>query len=199
MGAGFANLLLSLVVIQATDSAQTIIDQAIKARGGQDQLAQIKAFQAKIKGRIYVGEEALPFTATIHSQLPGQYKHVMDYLRNGQMLKQIQVYAGDKAWIHVNEEPQRLDDQLVEALLRGRYAERLNNPVLLKDKNYTLTSLGDSKVQGHDVIGVEASTAKKPPVKLFFDKSSGLLLKTEHRQLDPRTLQEITQESFYSD
>ena len=30
-------------------------------------------------------------------------------------------------------------------------------------------------------------------------KSSGLLLKTEHRQLDPRTLQEITQESFYSD
>src|SRR5205823_4212538 len=120
-------------------------------------------------------------------------------LRNEQMLKQIQVYSGDKAWIHVNDEPQRLDEQLVEALLRGRYAERLNNPVLLKDKNYRLTSLGDSKVQGRDVIGVEASAAKKPPVKLFFDKSTGLLLKTEHRQLDPRSLQEITQESFYSD
>jgi hypothetical protein len=87
----------------------------------------------------------------------------------------------------------------LEALLRGRYAERLSNPVLLKDKIYQLSSLGDSKVEGHDVASVMADAAKKPPVKLFFDKSTGLLLKTEHRQMDPRSREEITQESFYSD
>jgi len=199
MGAAFANLLLTLLIIQAADSSQTIIDQAIKARGGSDQLSQIKAFQAKTKGHIYVADSAYPFTATIQSQLPDQYKHVMDYLRNGQALKQIQIYAGDKAWIHVNDEPQELDEQLLEALLRGRYAERLSNPALLKDRTYQLSSLGDSKVEGHDVAGVLATTAKKPPVKLFFDKSTGLLLKTEHRQMDPRSREEITQESFYSD
>ncbi len=47
MGAAFANLLLTLWIIHAADSPQTIIDQAIKARGGSDQLGQIKAFQAK--------------------------------------------------------------------------------------------------------------------------------------------------------
>ena len=199
MGAAFANLLLTLLIIQAAGSPETIIDQAIKARGGADQLGQIKAFQAKTKGHIYVGESALSFTATIQSQLPDQYKHVMDYLRNGQVMKQIQVYAGNKAWIHINEQPQELDAQLLEALLTLRYAERLNNPALLKDKTYQLSSLGDSKVEGHDVAGVLIATVKKPPVKLFFDKSTGLLVKEEHRQTDPRSREEMTQESFYSD
>jgi len=199
MSATFANFLLLLLTIRAADSPQPVIDQAIKARGGQEQLGQIKAFQAKTKGHIYVLDSALPFTATIHSQLPDQYKHLMDYVRNGQVMKQIQVYSGGKGWIHVNDEPQELDEQLLEALLRGRYAERLNNPALLKDKNYQLSFLGDSKLEDHDVVGVQVATAKKPPVKLFFDKSTGLLLKTEHRQMDPRSREEITQETFYSD
>src|SRR5260370_13308473 len=83
MGAAFANLLLTLWIIHAADSPQTIIDQAIKARGGSDQLGQIKAFQAKTKGHIYVGESALSFTTTIQSQLPDQYTHVIDYQRDG--------------------------------------------------------------------------------------------------------------------
>ena len=200
MGAAFANLLLTLLITQAADLPQTIIDQAIKARGGSDQLGQIKAFQAKTKGHIYVGESALAFTVTIQSQLPDQYKHVMDYQRNGQMIKQIQGYTGDKAWIKINDEPQDID-KIVEHLQRIRYAERLTTLLILKDKNYQLSSLADSKVDSQDAAGLLVAAPHKTPVKLFFDKSTGLLLKTEHRLKDPRNPdgEEITQESSYSD
>ena len=124
MHAGFAGLFLTLLIAEAADSPQAVIDKAIQARGGQVQLAQIQAFQAKIKGHIYVQNAALPFTAIILSQLPNQYKHVMDYQRDGQIWKQLQVYSGDKAWIKVNDEPQDLQ-AINEALQRARYAERL--------------------------------------------------------------------------
>jgi hypothetical protein len=200
MHAGLAGLLITLSIIQAADSPQAVIDKAIQARGGQDQLAQIKAFQAKIKGHIYVEGAALPFTATIQSQLPGQYKHVMDFQWDGEAWKQIQVYAGDKAWIKVNDRPRDLE-RIAEGLQRARYAERLTSLVILKDKSYQLNSLGDSKIEGQDVVGVLVNAAKKTPVKMFFDKSTGLLVKTEHRQKDPSNPMgdEITQESFYRD
>src|SRR5712692_3086181 len=200
MHAGLAGLLLTLLIVQAADSPQAVIDKAIQARGGQDQLAQVKAFQAKVKGHIYVEDAPLPFTATIQSQLPGQYRHVMDLQLDGQAWKQIQVYAGDKAWIKLNDKLQDLE-RIAEGLQRARYAERLTSLVILKDKSYQLNSLGDSKIEGQDVVGVLVTSAKKTPVKLFFDKSTGLLAKTEHRQKDPRNpnAEEITQESFYRD
>jgi len=200
MHPGLAGLLITLSVIQAGDSPEAIIDKAIQARGGQDQLAQIKAFQAKIKGHIFVQEAVLPFTATIQSQFPGQYKHVMDYHRDEEVVHQIQVYTGDQAWIKVNDLPQELE-LIREALQRARYADRLTSLVILKEKSYQLSSLSDSKIESQDVAGVLVNAPKKTPVKLFFDKSTGLLLKTEHRQKDPRNPrgEEITQESFYRD
>jgi hypothetical protein len=200
MQTGLVSLLFTLSISQGAESPQAIIDKAVAARGGQEQLAPIKAFQAKVKGHIYVQETALPFTATIQSQLPGQYKHVMDYQRSGQPWIQVQIYSGGKALIKVNDEPQDLE-QLAEHLQRGRYAERLTSLTILKDKTYQLSALDDSKVEGQGVVGVLVTAPKKTPVKLLFDKSTGLLMKTEHQQKDPRNPDggEIIQETVYSD
>jgi hypothetical protein len=202
MRTSLARLFFTLSLTQAADSPQVVIDKAIQARGGLEQLAQIKAYQTKVKGHIYVadGQAALPFIATIQSQLPSQYKHVMDYHRNGQPWIQVQIYSGDKASIKVNDDPQDLD-KIVEHLQRIRYAERLTTLVILKDKKYQLSSLADSKVDSQDAAGVLVAAPNKTLVKLFFDKSTGLLVKTEHRLKDPRNPdgEEITQETFYSD
>src|SRR5262249_2755008 len=62
-----------------------------------------------------------------------------------------------------------------------------------------LAALGDSKLDGQDVTGILVAAEKKTPVKLFFDKKTGLLAKTEHRQLDPQTSKEVLQETYYRD
>src|SRR5262249_23735489 len=135
-----------------------------------------------------------PFVATISSQLPDQYKHVMDYQKDGETIPQIQVYNGSHVWLRARGELQPLDDKLLDALQRGRYAERLTHLMILKDKAYQMTYLGDSKVEDRDVVGILVEAKGKTPVKLFFDKATGLLAKTEHRQMDPQTLEDVNQE-----
>lgn len=200
--------LISLLLLspQAADDPRSILDKAIQTRGGEKELAQVVALQLKVRGKIHRGEVTYPFTATISSQLPDQYKHVMDYQKDGETLTQIQVYAGKNVRLKVRDEMQRLDDQLVDALQRGRYAERLTQLTILKDKAYQLTALGDSKVHqpqlailDQDVTGILVEAKNKTPVRLFFDKKTGLLATTHHRQMDPQTQQEVDQDSIYSD
>jgi len=197
--AGSAGALVILLSAVSADAPRDLLDKAIQARGGEKQLAQVKAVQVKVNGKIYRDKDPIPFVATILSQLPDQYKHVMDYQREGEPLTQIQVYSGKEVWLRVRGELQVLNAQLTDALQRGRYAERLTQLTVLKEKAYELTALGDSKLDDRDVAGILVTSGKKTPVKLFFDKKTGLLAKTEHRQLDPQTSEEVTQETYYSD
>jgi hypothetical protein len=199
MRLGLAGLVVAFSLLaESRDVPQDVLNKAIQARGGEKQLAQVKAVQVRVKGKIYRDKVPIPFVAGILSQLPDQYKHVMDYEREGEPLTQIQVYSGKEVWLRVRGELQVLDAQLTDALQRGRYAERLTQLAVLKDKAYELTALGDSKLDDRDVVGILVTSGKKTPVKLFFDKKTGLLAKTEHRQLDPQTLEEVTQETYYS-
>jgi hypothetical protein len=200
MRAGLAGLFLPVLLLaQEADSPQTVVDKAIQARGGEKQLAQSKAVEVKVHGHIYRPDATFAFVATIYSQLPDQYKHVMDYQKDGESITQIQVYSGKHVWLKVGNNLRGLEAPLMEALQRGRYAESLTQLTILKDKAYTLTSLGDFKVGDSQAEGVLVTAGKNLPVKLFFDKATGHLAKTEHRQMDPQSLEEITQESYYTD
>jgi hypothetical protein len=199
MRAGSALLLIaSLNLTQSVDKPQEVLARAIQVRGGEKQLAQIKAIELRVRGKIHPGNDSIPFLAHILTQLPDQYKHVMDYQREGEALTQFQVYSGKEVWLKVRGRLEVLNPQLIDALQRGRYAERLTQLAILKDKKYELAALGESKLEDRDVVGVLVTAEKNTPIKLFFDKKTGLLAKTEHRQLDPQTLEEVTQETYYS-
>src|SRR6202011_4090099 len=92
-----------------------------------------------------------------------------------------------------------LDPGVRAALLKGRFADYLTQLTVLKNKDYQLAGMGESKVEGRAALGIKVTAAERPEVQLFFDKESGLLLKTEHRQLDPRSRDEVIQEVFYKD
>ena len=71
--------------------------------------------------------------------------------------------------------------------------------VLLKDKAYTLSSLGESKVESRPVEGVKVSSPGHRDVLLFFDKDTALLVKRERQVTDARTGKDSKQETFYGD
>jgi hypothetical protein len=182
----------------ADDEPRAVIDRAMKAMGGEARLAQVQAVETKIKGTLHAAG-GLPFTADTFSQSPDQFRHAMLYDRGGSANTQIQVYSGDNVWIRVNDRLMDLDADLTAALRKGRYAESLTTLAMLKDKGYELTAAGEEQVEGRAATGVKVTARGRPDVTLFFDKASGLLVKTAHRQLDPSSRKEVLQEDFYSD
>jgi hypothetical protein len=205
MGVTMRSILLGLLVIgfltgqaRSDEEPRAVIDRAVKAMGGEVQLAQLQAIQAKIKGTLHAAG-GFPFTAETFSQAPDQFRHAMVYDRGGVLNTQTQVYSGDNLWIRVNDRLMDLDADLTDALKKGRYAERLTTLAILKDKSYQLSTSGEAQVDGRPATGIKVAAKGRPDVTLYFDKASGLLVKTAHRQLDPSSRQEVLQESFYSD
>src|SRR5262249_11229253 len=78
------------------------------------------------------------------------------------------------------------------------YAGRVTNLVALLDPAFKLTALGDSKVGDRPAVGVKVSHEGHKDISLFFDKDSGLLLKSARKAKDQQ-MQEVDQETFYSD
>jgi hypothetical protein len=71
--------------------------------------------------------------------------------------------------------------------------------VPLKDEGFKFALFGDVTVDGKDAVGVRVSCKGRPDINLFFDKGTGLAIKSERRAKDTRTNQEFTAESIYRD
>ena len=69
---------------------------------------------------------------------------------------------------------------------------------LLEDKRYTLSSAGEALVKEQAAVAMKVASKGRPDVTLYFDKVSGLLLKTEHRRRDSATNKDVLHEEFFS-
>ena len=65
---------------------------------------------------------------------------------------------------------------------------------LLKDKGFELSPIGEVQVAGKPAVGVRVSKKGAKDVSLFFDKTSGLMVKVEHRATDANSGQEVAEE-----
>jgi hypothetical protein len=70
---------------------------------------------------------------------------------------------------------------------------------LLKDQSFTLTSLGDSKVNGQAALGVKVTSKGQVDVKLYFARDSALLVKYERMEPDPQTNKDVLHETYPTD
>jgi hypothetical protein len=177
--------------------SRAIIDKAIKAHGGAKKLEAIKAIQLKGKGKIYQPMEAT-FTAEISQQLPDKMKLSVDLEINNMNFAFVQVFDGKKGWQGIAGMIKELDADEVKEAREQAYVGEVETLIVLKDKSYKLSALGETKVGDQDVVGVQVTKKGKRDVNLFFDKKTHLLLKAEYRALDPNK-QEVTQEKLFLD
>jgi hypothetical protein len=79
------------------------------------------------------------------------------------------------------------------------HAEQVQTLVpLLKNKAFTLHSLGEIKVNDRAAVGVRVVSRGHKDVNLYFDRKTSLLAKVERRTLDDAG-KEITEETILSD
>lgn len=184
----------------AQDTPQTIIERAIRAHGGQERLARNRSDKVKIKGVVLAAGKSVSFEGELSVQLPAQFKNVMRLTVDGRTHTLVQVLNGTKASFTVDGLPQKLDDAALTELRAMFYLNRAVRLVpLLRDRNYALTALAETKINDRPAVGVKVGARGARELRMYFDKTSNLLIKTEHVLTDKKTGKEVWQEELYSD
>jgi hypothetical protein len=180
---------------------KALIDKAIKATGGEKNLAKFTAQTFKGKGKFHGLGDGLDFTGAWDVQRPDRLRVQIDVTAGGMTFTFVRVVNGDKVWNKLNDNTTAIDDkdELAEAK-EAMYVSRLTSLLPLRDKDLTLGALDEIKVEGKPALGVHVFHKDHRDVNLYFDKDTGLLVKVETTIKDFMAGgKEFKQESFYSD
>src|SRR5690348_17197194 len=115
-----AGLLLIAPALVRADDSRAVIEKAIKAYGGEEKLARLKAVQLSAKGTINLGAE-VPFTLETVWQWP-------DRLRNTVKLGTttvVEAMAGDESWSIRDGKPAPLSAAKLDELRAQAHVRRL--------------------------------------------------------------------------
>jgi negative regulator of sigma E activity len=192
--------LLALVspVRAADDEAKlrAVLDKAIKAHGGADNLKKFKAHVIKSKGTFYGMGEGIDYTEETSIQYPNQMRIDIEAMN----FKFTQVFDKDKGWRKINDNAEEMSKEEVAEAREQMYVATVVNLAVLQDKSYKLSPVGEAKVGDRAAVGVRVEHEGHRPVNLYFDKDNGLLLKTETTGKDTRNdNKEFTTEELLGD
>lgn len=173
--------------------ARAIIDKAVKASGGEAARDKFKSQTFREKGTFYGMGEGLPYTGIYTVQWPERFRMEIEGVFT-------MVIAGDKGWVKTDK---GVEDMTAEQLAReknnlhGGYVTTL---IPLKDKSFTLATLPETKVDDKPALGVKVSQKDRPDVTLWFDKTTGLLVKSEQMvQPEDPEAKPVKQETTFGD
>ena len=183
------------------DDPKEIIQKAIAAHGGADNLNKYKAFRSSAKGTINIPQlgQEMEFTSESVFQAPDKMKSTFKAELMGNALTFEQKIIGDKSSLTVNGMDMPIPDEQKAELKNTMMLQKVMTLTpLLTDKNLELKALGSSKIDGKDAVGVAVTGKDVKEIKLFFDKTSHLLVKTERMGMGPMG-GEVKQEATLSD
>jgi len=189
------------VPVRADDQADAkkVIDKAITAHGGAEALTKNPASTVKMKGKFYGMGEGIDYTGSFASA-PDRSRFEVSLSVMGMNFTIISAVKGDKGWTSLNSMVQDLSKEQIEETLEARHVQEATRLVPLTGKDYKLSVLGESKVDNRPAVGIHVEFKGKRDVNLFFDKETGLLVKSETRSKDAMNLgDEFTEETYYRD
>ncbi len=197
--AGF--LFAGAVPARADDAADAkkLIEKAVKAHGGQDKLDKFAGSAVTFKGTVHGMGDGIPITGTVTTHGSDKQRVELEIEAGGQKFPILIVLAGDKGWSKIGKDVTEMDkDQLAEAKEQAR-AAWVTTLAPLKDKAFTLATTGEIKVEKRVALGVKVSRKGHRDIDLYFDKETGLLVKSEGRVKDETSGQEVSEEGFFGD
>jgi outer membrane lipoprotein-sorting protein len=188
-------------------AAKAIIDKAVKAHGGQDNLAKIKAATWTDKGKFY-GLDAdgpgIDFTAKTAIHGPTKRRMSVEGEVEGEKFSYLTVVNGDKGWTKSEDEVEEMEDEELTEQREQMFADwtAFVNPSTLESDSFKLSPLREIQVEQRTLVGVRAKAKDRRALNLYFDKGTGLLTKTDWQVIDTEGVVgggEVQQEVFLSD
>jgi autotransporter-associated beta strand protein len=177
--------------------ATAVVDKAIKAIGGQEKLARVKAMTWKTKGTLSFGGSDNEFTGETTVQ---GHDHVRALFRadfGGQPFEAVTVLAGDKGWRKFGDQSMEMDSDSIANEKRTLYLQWIPTLLLpLKEKEFKIETAGEAQVSGKPAVGLKVTGPDKKDFVLYFDKESGLPVKQVAKVIGFMG-EEFTQETSY--
>ena len=168
-----------------------LVARAIKAHGG-DNLAKCKGYITKTKGKLL----DLEYTTETSLQAPDRSRTVAE----SKLGKLVQVLNGDKGWVKFGDLSRECVKEELDEMREQLNANLISHLVVLLDREYKLSPLGEEKIDDRPAIGLHVEHRGFRDLNLYFDKENYLLLKVETRIKDPlRGGEEVAAETLYSD
>jgi hypothetical protein len=196
-----AAILLAALTAQARaqDTARGLLERAVHAHGGAAQIDKRQAVHARAKSTLSTGGLELPVTQETFIQLPDKFKITTEIDVGGLKTTMIQVLNGDKAWVRFNDQVQPANDDLLNQMREMQHLEKIVRLTpLLRDRNYELELLPETRFDDKPYLGLKVSYKGRNDVKLFFDKTTGMLTRTERRTATSDG-KEVVEEQVYSE
>ena len=176
-----------------------LIERAIVAHGGYEKLAKSHAERIRLRGTMFVGKSAVPFTNDLTLQLPGQYKSVVVVQQGERRHGIVHLLDGDNATVVIDGQPQTVNSLHLSQLRQTLQLEQAMRLVpLLSDPGFSLMPGQDYAYNGGVITSVRVQGKGQRELVLYFDRASALLVKSEHK-IDGPGGKDILQEAFYSD
>lgn len=205
-----ASLAIALVVSSAAtadEKAEAVVKKGIEAHGGADALNKYKAGRFKMKGEVSILGMDIEFSGKLSYSMPDRYNMEMQAEFMGQKMVIKQTVKGEtvKATIMFGgmNLPAGGDSEKEELKLASIMQEAERLTPLLDAKKFTIKTAAEEEVDGKKVdVLVITPTAVKKEVRFYFDKKSGLLVKTAHKGKGPGedgTTVDVNEESYHSD
>ena len=195
-------LLFVSPAVRADDAAdaKAIVEKAIKARGDTADTKHTAQTWTE-KGKFTGGGIELPYTADWAFQAPDKYrfKTVGDF---GDLKLTILVGVnGEKAWAAEGPKSEELTGEWLEKRRNEVYQLWVTSLTpLVTEKGFTLATAKGKDVDGKPAVAVKVTSDKRPAITLYFDKDSGLLVKTEVMVKDElQKWKEVLDEAYFGD
>jgi len=149
-----------------------LVKKGVKFLGGEENLKKYQAYTFTEKGVFYGMGEGMEYTGKYASD--GSSKFRMEIV--GVF---IHVFNGEKGWVQMAGQTTEMNEDQVVAIKGQLYAGRVMQLHPLTDKSFHLSFDGKAKVNGKNASIVKVSKKGQRDVRLFFDPSSGELVKSE--------------------
>ncbi len=162
------------------EPAKAIIAKAVKAASLDKDADKPYAETWKDKGTINFMGQKMDYLADWTFQAPDKYRFELRMELMGQKVEIKMGLDGTKAFEAALGQQRALDGDKLDYVKTEAYQFWIMslNP-LLKDKEFKLKALGETKVGDRAAVGVQVDRAGRPTAKMYFAKDTGLLHKLE--------------------
>ena len=187
------------LAVRAQD-AKAVIEKAVKAQGGEDNLKKFPAARVKAKGSMELMGVEIEFGLDSSVQNPDKFRNDIKLEVMGQAITITQVYDGKKGWQSMLGQTMEVEGDQLDELKEEAYSNYLEQLYpLLHDKQFELKAVEGEKVDDKPTDGVKVSSKGHKDITLYFDKDSGLLVKSRKKSKDPNGGQEVEAETYFKD
>jgi len=168
-------------------TAQTVIDDYIKAIGGKDKLMAVTSTVQEMEASM----QGMSMITTVKRKSPNLMLTDVNVVGMGSMFKQ--VFDGEKGYM----EGQGQKRDMPADMMAGMKARKGLFPELYYEST-KMTLKGIEFVEGKDAYAIEIERTNGEKVTNYYDVASGLKVKKAETSMDPGG-QEIVQETSYGD